>query len=158
MSKILGFAREGGSKQFINMKTTVKTKALCEILVENKRKHRAIVEEAKVGWLKKAEEALVEQIKGSEEHTASLKRNLGAIREGRVVDVLGVFPPVDYTGVYDTAIKMMDLNTQETVTMEAGEFQMLVEDEWDWKQDFLQRNSRYSIGATAEARAKGLVL
>jgi hypothetical protein len=53
-------------------------------------------------------------------------------------------PPQDHTKTYDTAIRMMELHTEETLVLTAQQVRNLIQDEWDWKQAWLTGNSRYS--------------
>jgi hypothetical protein len=53
-------------------------------------------------------------------------------------------PPQDHTKVYDVAIRMLEMSTQDEVKLSADEFNQLILDEWDWSDTFFGTNARYS--------------
>lgn len=127
----------------IKMDVECKTNEVLARLRENRDKHKGMVEEARVGYLKRAE--------------AALQAKLDEIRSGRVKTVyVTLNAPQDMTTVYDTAIEMLTMHTGETITLSGSEFRQLVQDEWDWSDDFLAKNARYSSTVAAAASRKGL--
>jgi len=120
-----------------SMKIIAKTKDVLTALVKNRQKHQKIVAEARVGYAKKAREALLDQLKKLETGKTS-------------VVTFHLAAPQDHTKVYDTAIEMMRMHTGKTVPLDSGQVRTLMMDEWDWKSHFLLANSAYSGTAAAE--------
>lgn len=115
----------------IRMTTTVKKADLLETLRRNLERHKAIVQEAREGYVRRAR--------------AALEKRLEQIRRGEVVALtFTLSPPLDYSEVYVNSIQMLEWNTAEAVELAADEFRQLVRDEWDWRDTFLHSNSAYS--------------
>lgn len=126
----------------LRIKTEVPTNTLLEILQDNLDNHYRIVEEAKKGFFEKAKAALQQRLKELED---------GTLRSLR----FSLEPPVDYSAVYRTAIRMLKMHTQPTIVLEAEEFRNLVEDDWDWSRGFFQTNKSYSPTAERISEQKG---
>ena len=110
-------------------------------LRENRDEHGQIVAEAREGYMKRAHEAL--------------KKRLSQLGEGKIVSLhFSLQPPQDHTRVYDTAIRMLELHTEETITLTAQQVRHLEMDEWDWMDSFLETASRYSGLANDKMTAK----
>jgi len=120
-----------------SMKIVAKTKDVLAALIKNRERHQKIVAEARVGYAKRAREALLEQLKRLESGKATIV-------------VFSLTAPQDHTKVYDTAIEMMRMHTGKTVPLDSGQVRTLMMDEWDWKRHFLMANSAYSGTAAAE--------
>jgi hypothetical protein len=124
------------------MRTKVKRTELIAILETNKANHRKIFEEALEGYKK-------EMIK-------QLLRMLKDVRTGkRVQHIISLPTPRDMTEAYDTALKMLQMNQEETVELTTQDFACLVEDKWEWRRDFLHSNSLYSRTANVLAMETG---
>jgi hypothetical protein len=105
-------------------------------LKKNRERHKQIVSEARVGYVKKAREALMEK--------------LALVESGKVVALtFALEAPQDHTKVYDTAIEMLSMHTDATIILDAGQVRNLVMDEWDWTSHFMLVNSAYSNTAAA---------
>ena len=103
-------------------------------LQKNRERHKKIVAEARVGYVAKAREALLAKLK--------------EVETGKIVSLaFGLDAPQDHTKVYDTAIEMLSLHTEETIVLDSKQVRNLMMDEWDWSQHFLAANSRYSSTA-----------
>ena len=113
------------------MTTRVRRDSLLAALELNAAKHSAIVEEARIGYLKRARKAL-------EERLAELQSGKIAALEFQLA------PPQDYSEVYKSAIEMLKWTVHEVVELQADEFRQLVQDQWDWSNAFFGQNSRYS--------------
>lgn len=125
----------------IKMRTRVNREKLLQTLEENKSRHAQIVQEAREGYLRKAQDALIKRI--------------GQLRRGELVSLTFTLqPPADYTEIYTNAIEMLRWNQSETVELEADEFRQLVRDEWDWMDSFLFSNSAYSRAASSWLQEK----
>jgi hypothetical protein len=121
-----------------HMHITANTAKVLEALKANRETHQTIVKEARVGYVKKAREALKDQ--------------LAKLESGKVsVVTFHLAAPQDHTKVYDTAIKMMELHSEETVVLDSQQVRTLMMDEWDWKSHFLMSNSMYSETAAAQS-------
>lgn len=110
-------------------------------LCENREKHSTIVRESREGFVAKALVAVTEKLE--------------KLKKGKVTSLnFALQPPQDHTDVYDTAIKMLSMHTEATITLDSTQVRNLVMDEWDWKFQFLAANSMYSGTAAAELGGK----
>jgi len=124
------------------IRTTIPKAALLSKLHENRINHRRIVEEARDGYLKRAQTALEARMK--------------QLASGEIVALhFDLQLPQDYTKEYDTVIGMLEMGTDTEITLSASEYRTLVEDEWDWLHSFLASNAGYSMTAVKTAKAKG---
>ena len=125
-----------------NMVVTVLTLKTLETLRENKERHVQIVKEAREGYIKSAKEALAAR--------------MDKLESGEVVSLsFTLTPPQDYSKIYDVAIRMLDMHTENTIELDGTQVQHLVMDEWDWQQGFLTSNTRYSKMANDYTLEKG---
>ncbi len=107
-----------------------KTKLL-EIIKKNRDAHRALFEEAWEGYRQ-------ESIRVHEE-------NLKALRSGKKVAV--VFyeqAPQDHTKDYDLVIRMLEMDISSTIELDQQQFSNYVDDNWNWKQQWVGGNAKYS--------------
>lgn len=115
---------------------------LLETLRKNRTEHRRIFEEALMGYKAKV--------------IAELERMLEKARAGeRVAESLHIPQPVDQTREYDRAIKMLEMSVEDTIQLNANEFESYVMDRWHWKHAFLMSNSLYSKHASDTLVAEG---
>ncbi len=115
----------------IQMKTRVEKAKLLETLRANLERHKAIVQEARDGYVKKVR--------------AALEKRLEAVRKGVITNYsFSIAAPADFSEVYVNSIGMLEWSTEETVELGADEFRQLVRDEWDWQSGFLATNAAYS--------------
>lgn len=126
------------------MTTTIKTQDLLRTLKLNKERHKAIVDEARAGYLKKAKEAI--------------KERMSQLDSGKIVSLsFNLTPPQDHTEDYEVAIEMFTAHTEDTVTLSTQQFRELYLDKWNWKRQFLVGNAMYSktasdtVGASFDA-------
>jgi len=120
------------------MTTKVKKAELLATLKKNRDQHQKIFEEALAGYKKEME--------------ATLEHALEVIRAGkRIVHRIHLPVPTNETASYDTAIKMLEMGTEEVVELSAQDFACLVEDKWEWRDAFLTSNSNYSETARVMA-------
>jgi hypothetical protein len=118
------------------MNVTVKKDTLLATLQENRERHKKIVAEAREGYLKKAE--------------AALRSRLDKIKSGKIdALVFGLSVPVDQTKVYDTAIRLLEVDINDEMELTPSQVRNLVMDEWDWTEHFAMTNSAYSDTAAA---------
>jgi hypothetical protein len=115
---------------------TVDKIELTEKIEANRAKHRAIFEEAVVGYRNQAIQML-------EEH-------ISRIKAGRVMRVHVVLPePEDHTGDYDRVLAMLAMHQGDSIVIGQHDFASYVLDDWAWKKQFLTTNSSYSPTAMA---------
>lgn len=126
----------------INMRVNCLASEVLKKLVENRDRHKAMVQEARIGYVERARRAL--------------EQRLGQILEGKVVALsFQLNPPLDYTNVYDTAIHMLTSHRNDFIELGADEYRHLMDDTWDWSELLMQRNSPYSGSTRAYAVEKG---
>jgi hypothetical protein len=125
-----------------DMNIVAKRDEILATLKENLETHSTIVKEARDGYVEKAEKALLER--------------LAQIKEGKVVELsFTLRPPQDHSAVYRTAIKMMELHQDKTIGLNSSQVQHLIQDEWDWTEQWLYDNSGYSKTAREVSSSKG---
>lgn len=125
-----------------SMTIVAKKTEVLEALRTNRTKHAQIVKEARAGYLDRAQ--------------TEIARRLEQLKSGRVVTlVFSLSVPLDYTKVYDTAIRMLEMDQGETVTLDSAQVRCLVQDQWEWTQSFYGTNSRYSDSAAAYSDGDG---
>ena len=99
-------------------------------LKTNREEHVVAVKSAREGYLKVAQKAL--------------DKKMAAVKEGKVVALhINLQLPLDHTAEYDTVIQMLEMHTEETITLSADEVRCLIEDRWEWMQQFLVTNQAY---------------
>jgi hypothetical protein len=112
------------------MKTTVKKEALLEILQANREQHRDDFEAAVEGYRQR--------------RLAQLEDQVEAIMKGRIHAKFEALPvPTDHTDDYDRVIKLVELDINETMTLEEDEVGMYVMDDWRWKREFATTTAFY---------------
>lgn len=104
---------------------------LLEKLKENRKNHRAIVEEAWEGYLNEATKILEKQIKRA-------KKGL------RVNHSVALVMPQDHTNDYDVAIAMVEMEVNDTIELSVYDFRSYILDQWDWKGQWTVSNSMYA--------------
>jgi hypothetical protein len=101
------------------------------ILRENRKNHKQIVIEAWGGY----QEAVV----------AELERLLQAVKDNVKTNVYVALPrPEDHTDEYDTIIKMLEMSTEDNISLGSVEFRSYIEDKWDWKDRWITTTAGYS--------------
>jgi hypothetical protein len=110
---------------------TANKKQILDTLRKNREEHKAIVAESRVAYVKKAE--------------AAVMKKLDQLRSGKVISLaFQLTVPLDYTTVYDTAIRALELHTGDTIQLSADQVRNLIDDQWDWTGQFTSSNSLYS--------------
>lgn len=128
----------------IQMTVRCDVEQLLKTLSENRTRHQKVVEEARQGFLKVAEERLLKQV--------------AQLKEGKIKRIsVNLSPPEDMSSAYTTALKMLELHTEDTIELSASEVRMFVEDEWDWADKFWTVNAAYSKTSADVAAMKGLL-
>ncbi|MFA6235329.1 MAG: hypothetical protein WC824_14230 [Bacteroidota bacterium] len=122
--------------QHSNIKIRIEKGVLLAKLKENRSKHAEIVKEARVGYVEKAKAALAEK--------------MSALSEGKIVALhFDLVLPQDYTKEYDTVIGMLGLTLDDVIELDTSEYRRLVEDQWDWRGQFIFANAAYSPTSAA---------
>jgi hypothetical protein len=120
-------------------KVRVKPSKLVEKLKENYTRHKQELAAARNLYLKKATEALTKRLTALE---AAAKPG-----RGETVEIPNLYfdlsPPDDHTEDYERAISMLEMCEDETVTITATQFAAFVQDRWNWKGAFLDKNRSY---------------
>lgn len=108
----------------------IKRDELKQIVAKNRAEHRDI-------FLKAQEKYREEVIK-------ELDAMLAEARAGRKVRRhIQLIEPTDYTAEYDRLLRMLELSTDDTVSLTEQEFTCYVMDEWGWSRAWAVSNSRY---------------
>ena len=126
-------------RQMYNIKMTTMANRLevLEVLKKNLGEHSKIVEEAREGYFKEAEAALLKRL--ADLKAAGLKK---------VVSMhFSLQPPVDHSAEFKTIIGMLEMHSEDTIELTADEYRQLVENKWEWMDEFLASNSAYSATA-----------
>lgn len=106
--------------------------ALLTKLRENRKNHRAIVEDAWKGY--KAE--VIRQ----------LEKQLKRARKGVKKQIFVHIPiPEDHTDDYDRVIAMLEMDVRAEFDVSETEFENYVRDKWKWSGQFAATNSTYSM-------------
>lgn len=123
--------RQARMRQHIDMEVECDKAAVLDKVRSNRAGHAKIVEEARVGFVDKA--------------AALLTAELEKVKAGKISELfVRLEAPADHTREYDTVIKMLEMHTEETITLGAAEVQMFIEDNWEWSDQFIAVNAAYS--------------
>jgi hypothetical protein len=110
---------------------TANKKAVLDTLRKNRAEHAKIVAEARTAYAEKAK--------------AALEKKLEAFKVGKIVSLaFKLTGPQDYTTVYDTAIRALEMHTGENIELGSEQVRNLLEDNWDWSSQFTSSNMLYS--------------
>jgi hypothetical protein len=120
----------------------VKKTELLEILKKNRKAHNGIFREAQDGFRK----VVIEE----------LEKRLEAARKGKRIEQYMRLPePQDHTRDYDRVIAMLEMDLSETVELSEQDYAQYVEDDWEWKRQFLGTSRAYSLRAEKLANDLG---
>lgn len=76
-----------------------------------------------------------------------LDQMLALARQGKEVRLfVGLTAPEDHTVDYDRAIDMLEMSTDDIVTIDQEDFAQLVRNEWRWFGSAMATNSTYASG------------
>lgn len=113
-----------------NLQTKVSKKKALEIIRANRIQHKKDFEDASIEYHKTVVVALEEKLKQA--------------TSGKDVTLaFSLSKPVQYLTEYDKAIKMLELTTDTTIEMDPQTFDCLINDNWGWKQNFLNNTGLY---------------
>lgn len=107
---------------------------LLKVVTENRAKH--IAEHA-------------DAIEGYKEQVISDVQNaLKIARKGQDVDFAAIYAlankPQSYVKDYDLKLRMLEMSTEDTITLSQQDFNQLVMDEWSWRGAFAASAMAYS--------------
>ena len=125
-----------------SMDLTFKVDELLKKLKKNLEEHKTIVTEAREGYIKEAEKQI----------QAELRKFRKAVRDGKLIHVgVSINPPQDYSSAYETIIEMLEMCTEEEIELDPDQFRKLVQDRWEWTDQFLGHTQAYSATAVRKA-------
>jgi len=110
-----------------------------DALRKNLKEHKEIVEEARAGYIEKAQKAL--------------DKRMAQLKEGKIVSLsFSLHPPTDHSKDFETVIKMLELHQAAlkdvgkvaTIKLKAVDVQRFVLNDWSWMDRFLTTSSAYS--------------
>lgn len=107
---------------------------LVTTLKKNRDEHVAIVEEAQANFRK--------------EFIARLDVMLQDAKSNKHITThVGLDVPTIHTDAFDNAIGLMEMTMragEDTIEIDAGEYERFVRNNWEWTRDFNASNARYS--------------
>jgi len=120
------------------MKGTYRKDELLAIIRANRETHLEVLRAALDGYRAEAMKVL--------------NGTLGQIRDGRAPELrILLARPENHAKDYDRIIRMLEMEVQHDVTLDEGQFAHYVMDDWDWKRNWVLRNSSYAAAETARA-------
>ncbi len=109
---------------------TVPKAKLLETIRTNRKEHRSQFLEA--------------QARYRETVIAELDKRLESARSNGPINLGFSLPePVDYTDSYDTAIRMLEWEMEDTITLAEHDFQRYVLNKWEWARAFAANTQSY---------------
>jgi hypothetical protein len=82
-----------------------------------------------------------------------LDRMLADAKAGRPIRrSVSLTEPSDHTKDYDRVIAMLEMSVDDTVTLDASDFDRYVLDNWDWSRFALSTNTSYAEGVPVLSR------
>ena len=124
------------------MDVSISKAKLLETLKANREIHIKFVAEAKSNYRFKVAqklEELLEQVKSGQGF------NLDSIAS--------IVEPKSYERSYDDAIRMVEFDNRDNITLSQTEFTSYVLDRWNWAGQFTLSNSQYTSGVTSAQMA-----
>ena len=109
---------------------TVKKGWLLGVVTENREKHHEQYEKAFAGYRRDC--------------IKCLEDNLAALKDGSRERVfITETAPEDHTKDYDRVIAMLSASVDTEIDLDASEFDNYVQDDWNWKQNWVTSNTKY---------------
>lgn len=120
----------------------VEKSKLLEVVRANRENHKKIFTEAQENY----RTAVI----------AELDRMLAEAKSGaRIRRAVSLVEPIDQTREYDSAIRMLEMSTDDVIELTTSQFNNLVLDDWSWRHQFLASNRLYSKTADDIMTAAG---
>ena len=111
----------------------VKVSDLKTALGENRDQHAQVFQEAWRGY----EKALLGTLE-------DMQRRVSRGKRVDLYELIKLPVPKNHTRDYDTVLHMLDLHQQDTYELDEEDFRRYVEDDWDWKREFITTASNYT--------------
>jgi len=112
---------------------TVKREELLTKVRTNRDAHRTLFLKAQEGYRK----LVIEE----------LDRMLADAKAGRSISrSINLAEPVDHTADYDRILAMLEMSVDDTIMLDAQEFNQYVLDNWEWSRLASYTNQSYAIG------------
>lgn len=119
----------------MELKITVDKAKLLAKMKENRLKHRKVFEDSLIGYRKHVQETLEQQLKDLE--------------DGRIPEIrIHIARPQDHTKEYDRVIGMLEMDKGSEFTLDEHTYAQYVDDDWQWKRQWLKMSSHYAAGST----------
>jgi hypothetical protein len=116
---------EGGTR------VTVKKETLLAALRKNREGHRSVFLKAQEVFRRVCIEHLDKMIADA--------------KEGRQFKTsIGLQAPQDHTKEYDVNIEMLEMSEDEKLVISEEQFRHFVQDDWEWRDDFLSNSAQYT--------------
>ncbi len=115
---------------------TVNKKNLLQILETNRDKHAQIYYEAQMGYRKESQKLLTKRLEDF--YTPDLDCDLS----------FSLPKPTSHVSSYNKAIGMLEWSIDETVELDAGQFDNFVNDNWSWQFGFLSQASDIAMSGS----------
>ncbi len=120
---------------------TANKETLLTKLRSNREIHILAFQEARSGWLDAAQTAL--RARATEISNLSGDAELPNLFVGGI-DELSNDTPISHVKDYDRAIAMLEIHTEETITLSADDVGRYVLDQWNWSENFFAATTKYS--------------
>jgi hypothetical protein len=110
---------------------TVEKTKLRAAVQKNRDLHKAIFDEAVIGY--------------KEEAVRLLEAHIERIKAGKVGYVAVSLPmPVNHTRDYDRILAILDMEVAQIIELTEDEFAKYVQDDWSWKREFIGTAQTYN--------------
>lgn len=108
----------------------VEKQKLIDVMKKNRSLHRECFLKAQEGFRK----AIIK----------ALDKRLKLARKGKRVNMIINLPePTDQTADYDRVIRMLSMSVDKVIELSEQEFSCYVQDNWQWKRQFISASSNY---------------
>lgn len=114
-------------------KVTIDKNMLLEKVKNNRKEHVSSYEDAIEGYRKKVSEKLTHML-------ALANKN----KDVDFAELYHLAKPESHAKEYDRVINMISMHTQTEVELTNRDFGRYVEDDWEWKAQFMATNSIYN--------------
>ena len=118
----------------VHMNLKFKTSEILKILKTNRETHKKDYEDSVVEYRKAALIALKKKLEEAENAQNITKISLN----------ISLTIPRSFVKDYDAVISMLSATTDEIIELDSTQYQQLILDEWDWKQQFASSVTAYN--------------
>ena len=112
---------------------------LLAIIIQNAAKHAEEYETAMTVYKTDVVEKLTKMLKAAKAEAQKDKPSFDLY--------VNLVEPQSYQDSYTTAIKMLNMSTDDVIELTASEFSQYVEDNWNWKAQFTASTAMYNAKA-----------